>query len=480
MRKLLMGALLLSGGALVACVDEQPTPTSDLESALRENGGALPNNVPVPDGSGLFTTESTAGSIDLTNEFFQDLGTNGRRCVSCHLPTAGWTATPLQIQAVFEATKGGTRPDPLGLGAIFRTLDGAVSPLADVSTLDARRSAYKMLLTKGLIRVGIGVPDGAEFDLVAVDDPYGFAGPSQLSLFRRPLPATNLKFLSAVMWDGRETFAGKTIHYDLADQANGATQGHAQGDPLTDAQANSIADFESSLATAQIYDNHARGLTKDGAQGGPAEIISQVAYIGINDLFGDSQTGAPFNPNVFTIYDAWTNSDNSARAAVARGEALFNTRQIRITDVGGINNNPAFGSPSVVLGSCSTCHDSPNGGSHSVSVPLDIGIADGSRRTTDMPLYTLHCNAVGVAAHHCNAGDERVVTDPGRALISGHWIDIAKFKGPVLRGLASRPPYFHNGSAADLDAVVDFYNDRFGIGLSDQEHDDLVAFLKTL
>ena len=479
MRKLLMGALLVSGGALVACVDEQPTPTSDLESALRESGH-LQNNLPIPDGTGLFTTESTAGSIDMTNEFFQDLGTNGRRCVTCHLPTAGWTETPAQIRAVFEATQGGTRPDPLGLGAIFRTNDGSVSPLADISTEDARRQAFKMLLTKGLIRVGIGVPDGAEFDLVAVDDPYGYAGPSELSLFRRPLPATNLKFLSAVMWDGRETFAGKTIHYDLADQANGATQGHAQGNPLTAAQANSIADFESALATAQIYDNSARGLTKDGAQGGPDAIIAQVTYIGINDLFGDSQTGAPFNPNVFTIYDAWTNSSNSARAAVARGEALFNTRQIRITGVGGINNNPAFGSPSVVLGSCSTCHDSPNGGDHSVAIPLDIGISDGSRRTDDMPLYTLRCNAVGVAAHHCSANDERVVTDPGRALISGHWIDIAKFKGPVLRALASRPPYFHNGSAATLDDVVDFYNERFGMHLSDQEHSDLVAFLKTL
>jgi len=57
-----------------------------------------------------------------------------------------------------------------------------------------------MLLTKGLIRVGIGIPNDAEFELAAVDDPYGFASSSELSLFRRPLPSTNLKFLSTVMW----------------------------------------------------------------------------------------------------------------------------------------------------------------------------------------------------------------------------------------------------------------------------------------
>lgn len=62
-----------------------------------------------------------------------------------------------------------------------------------------------MLLSKGLIRVGIGIPSIAEFDLLAVQDPYGFASAAQLSLFRRPLPATNLGFLSTVMFDGRET-----------------------------------------------------------------------------------------------------------------------------------------------------------------------------------------------------------------------------------------------------------------------------------
>ena len=41
-------------------------------------------------------------------------------------------------------------------------------------------------------------------------------------------------------------------------------------------------------------------------------------------------------------------------------------------------------------------------------------------------------------------------------------------------------PYFHNGFAADLDAVVDFYNTRFDIKLSWQEKSDLVAFLRSL
>jgi cytochrome c peroxidase len=58
--------------------------------------------------------------------------------------------------------------------------------------------------------------------------------------------------------------------------------------------------------------------------------------------------------------------------------------------------------------------------------------------------------------------------------------DVNKFKGPILRGLASRAPYFHNGSAATLREVVEFYDTRFSIGLTPQEKADLVAFLRSL
>ena len=72
------------------------------------------------------------------------------------------------------------------------------------------------------------------------------------------------------------------------------------------------------------------------------------------------------------------------------------------------------------------------------------------------------------------------MTDPGRALISGKCADIGKTKGPILRGLAARAPYFHNGSAATLLDVVDFYDARFHIGFTDQEKQDLVNFLNAL
>jgi hypothetical protein len=451
-----------------ACTDDvDMSDTAQMLSGHRD----LPNGVPIPNPTGLTATVSTSGSIDLTNEFFQDLGTNGRRCVSCHLPTAGWSTTPAQIQLAFLATRGGAIDDGVGLGAIFRTTDGANSPDADVSTLAARRAAYSMLLTHGVIRVSMPVPADAEFELVDVQDPYGHSSAADLSMFRRPLPATNLAFLSAVMWDGRETFADQSIHYDLSDQANGATQGHAQGDPLTDDQRESIVDFESSLFTAATFDYKAGATNTRGANGGPAALSNQDFYIGINDLFGDSETHAAFDPVVFNIYDAWASSHDRDRAAVARGQAIFNTRHLSIEGVGGINDNPAFGSPAHVDGTCTTCHDSPNAGDHSTAVPLNIGIVDPARHGADFPVYTFRNKTTGATVQ---------VTDPGRAMITGKWIDMGKFKGPVLRGLAARAPYFHDGSGQTLEDVVEFYNDRFQMHLSWGDKADLVAFLRTL
>src|SRR6201995_763236 len=439
----------------------------------------LPNNVPVRDASGAFTTVSSHGSIDLNNEFFQDLGTNGGRCVRCHVPTVGWTITPHQLQATFEETDGGKFDDGLGLSAVFRTNDGANSPKADVSTKAKRRAAYSMLLDKGLVRVGLAVPANAEFDLIAVDDPYKFASAAELSLFRRPLPTTNLKFDSTVMWDGREVVPGQAVASELLTQASDAVMGHAQGNALSAAQRQSIADFELSLASAQVRDDQAGDLSDDGAKGGPSAILAQPFWVGINDNFGDSKTGAAFNQNVFTLFDSWTNAKTQkgysrtteARRAIARGQALFNGKKIAITGVSGINDEASFGKPATLMGSCSSCHDTPNGGNHSVVAPLNIGLVDASRRTKDMPLYTLRNKTTGETVQ---------VTDPGRAMVDGKWSHIGRFKGPMLRNLAPRAPYFHNGFAADLWAVVNFYNDRFHIGFTQQEKSDLVAFLRSL
>ena len=425
---------------------------------------------------GAAATLSSLGHVDATGDFFRSLGSNGRRCVSCHVPSQGWTITPRYLQQVFDATAGGACDDGRGLGAVFRPIDGAGSPTAEVATLGQRRAAYGLLLSRGTIRIDLPIPPDAEFELAAVDDPYGYAGPGHLSLFRRPPPTTNLKFLSAVMWDGRETAPGASIADDLAAQAGTAVATHAQGAALDEAARRAIVAFELSLATAQVRDAAAGDLAAVGASGGPSAIHAQPFYLGINDVLGDKMTGAAFDPAVFRIYDAWLAAHGEsdvaeARRSIARGQEIFNHRAIAIRGVGGLNDEPTLGSPEELAGTCTTCHDAPGAGNHSVSMPLDIGIADAARRSPEVPLYTLR---------NKKTGETIQVTDPGRALVDGRWDHVGRFKGPVLRGLAARAPYFHDGSAQNLDAVVDFYDGRFQLELSPAEHRDLVAFLYAL
>jgi hypothetical protein len=444
----------------------------------------LRNTDPFSDPTGTIRTFSRTGEAQVNNAFFQSLGTNGRSCASCHQASDAWTVTPAHIQQRFVASQG--------LDPIFRTNDGANCPSADVSTFAARQKAYSMLLSKGLIRVSIGVPANANFAVTGIDDPNNCAEttPAGLALFRRPLPATNLPFLSTVMWDGRESFKGQTLNFDLSDQAVGATMGHAQAAQSPSAQqVAEIVNFELGNFTAQTFDETAGNLSASGAQGGPKALANQPFFIGINDPLGGTPPGVDFNPVAFTIFDKWakangksddSNGRPSVRAAVARGQALFNTLPITISGVSGLNDLP--GVPASFKGTCTTCHNAPNVGNHSVALAINIGVTDfpalPALDISGLPVYTITCSAS--ATTPIGKGSTIQTTDPGRALITGNCADIGKTKGPILRGLAGRAPYFHNGSAATLQDVVNFYDQRFGLNLTEEQKSDLVAFLQTL
>src|SRR5262249_209195 len=154
----------------------------------------------------------------------------------------------------------------------------------DTSTLAGRRSAYSLLTSRGLIRVAIQVPANAEFEVLSVANPYGCNDTTTLSAYRRPLPSTTLRALSAVIWHGRQSTSPSTegitfatnpndLLFDLAHQAVGATMGHAQAlVPPTVQQQQQIVDFEMGLSTAQISDTNAGSLNTVGGKGGAGHL----------------------------------------------------------------------------------------------------------------------------------------------------------------------------------------------------------------
>ena len=163
-----------------------------------QNAGTPSNFLDSLNGEGVSRTLTTYPAFDLNNPFFKPLGINGRTCATCHPVSQGMTITPDYAAQIFFATQG--------LDPLFAPIDGANSPKSDMSTFAARQTSCSMLLSRGLFRIGIPMLPNAEFTLQTVDDPYGYANAQDVSCFRRPMPATNLRFLSTVMWDGRELF----------------------------------------------------------------------------------------------------------------------------------------------------------------------------------------------------------------------------------------------------------------------------------
>ena len=465
------------------------------------------------DPTGALQVINVNGRTDTNGAFFQSLGTNGRSCSTCHVADQAMSMSPPQIQERFAQTHG---RDPL-----FAAFDGANCPTGNTSGA----AAHSLLLSHGLIRIGLTVPSNAQFTVTVVHDPYGcalVAGPTGLTLstYRRPLPAVNLGFLSTVMFDGRESPAGATtslgtvstfpanLNNDLSQQAIDATTGHAQAaSPPTSEQVKDIVSFEMGLFTAQVYDRSAGDLRARGALGGARSLIEEqnAYYPGINDVLGADPFGVAFDPTSMTLFAAWEDGGNpqdngrgafsspEARGDIAAGEVLFNSAPLTISAVRGLNDNAALGNPVSFKGTCTSCHDTPNVGNHSLPLPLDIGTAHAPSRgletdpniqraiaqldEPDLPIFLVSgCSTPFSAGQPVSF----YTTDLGKGMITGLCSDLNRIKGPILRGLAGRAPYFHNGAAATLLQAVNFYNQRFSMNLTEEQKHQLVAFLNSL
>jgi cytochrome c peroxidase len=454
---------------------------------------------------GTFNLQGIPMEFNRFNDFFNSIkdnegtGGNGRTCAHCHAPQNAWSISPNAIQAAFKKTQG---KDPL-----FRPHDGANSPLANVATVAGRCAAYSMLLKYADIRITLPMPRNSTFMLTNIQDPYGYASIKQgLSLFRRPLPSTNLSFTNSVMWDGREAVidatAGFVQHKSFGNQASHATEGHAEGPPLSDAQKFNIVNFETSLFTAQIKDSSVNRLDIRSAKGGPFNLADPMI--------------APTPPVVgtggFNLFDGWKNLPpnsqvNRERLAIARGQEVFNSGNFGEFSPGGVPRH------------CTSCHSRINVGNSisqadgrpDMEIFFDVKVSDpnfiksvNSTIAAELPKYTLEftvgsagppLGSINVATGEaCTTGRCKIVTtDPGRALITGLYSDINTFRVPVLRGLAGHPPYFHNGMAKSLSDVVNHYIKIFGVTVIDkptpsvnpneltrQEVNNLVKFLEAL
>ncbi|HJR68606.1 MAG TPA: hypothetical protein VKA43_01055, partial [Gammaproteobacteria bacterium] len=246
---------------------------------------------------------------------------------------------------------------------------------------------------------------------------------------------------------------------------------------------------ERQIYAAQAWDAGAGDLT---APGGPPGFGPRNLAAAPEGVLGNNTTRF-----VFPLDTAWlarspciegaaADALHEARASIARGHDVFMFRTFFIRDSMHLNS-VGLGNP--VKRTCSTCHGMHMTGMDVANGWMDIGTtnlpwareAPQNPWTTakpELPLFKVTCRAD--LPPHPFLGRVIYTQDPGRALVSGKCNDVGAIVMQQFRGLAARAPYFANGSAATLRELVDFYDRRYDIGYSEQERQDLVAFLSAL
>jgi hypothetical protein len=484
------------------------TPAASWMAAGRT--GVLPAEATFANGEGRVGFLLTGGPIETGGHpFFASLGVNGRACVTCHQPADAMSISVSTIRERWRATGG---RDPL-----FAAIDGSNNPRLP----QALESSHSLLLNRGLFRVGLawpprpieGRPVTPQFTIDVVSDPtgvnvdsvYGFKSPNPtISVFRRPRPVANLKYvmtpdatfniktgeLTALDPETHEpvgmNLMADSRHLTLKQQAAGAYADHQQGQrQLTPRELQAIVDFEMQVYVAQADDRFGRSLVSaNGPPGlGPRAMAEDRLHILANNQ----------RDPVFRLFDAWKSPDRmepglseaerTLRASIARGSDIFLLRQFWLKDVTHINSI-GLGNP--IKRTCTTCHNAQMTGKDLAPGWVDVGTANYPTWTeppvfseqAQLPVFKITCDPA--ALPHPYLGRTIYTTDPGRALITGRCNDVGAIVMGQFRGLAARAPYFSNGSAATLRELVDFYDRRFDMKLSEIEKQDLINFLAVL
>ncbi len=454
-----------------------------------------------PNEQGAVTTLNSAGITETgAHAFFTPLGSNGRACVTCHQPADAMSISAATVQRRWQATGG---KDPL-----FAAVDGSNCP----NLPQDDRASHSLLLERGLFRVFRPWPPKAangstletEFTIEVVRDPtgcntnpvYGLHSTTPMvSVYRRPRPVTNVKFLTA-MGFAIEPKNGLPLQLDpetgvptsgnlmadardltLKTQAIEAAMTHLQAasKPAPEAIAQ-ILEFERQLHTAQSHDRWGSSLTDAGASGGPGALaVANAGYL--------QSGGEP----IWSEFASWkqlpagadprAEEQRNFRESVARGAKVFAQKTFLIWDSAGITNM-GFGNP--VRNSCSFCHNMTHTGMDVAPGQVDLGTTNEpfAKPAADLPLFKLTCRPE--SKPHPHLGRVVYTQDPGFALTTGRCRDIGKITMQQMRGLSARAPYFVNGSAQTLREIIDFYDQRYNIRYSEQEKQDLTNLLSVL
>jgi cytochrome c peroxidase len=256
-------------------------------------------------------------------------------------------------------------------------------------------------------------------------------------------------WVGGLFWDGRAN--------SLAEQAQGPPLNFLEmANPDTLTIAKKLRDLSYSALFTEVY-----GLN---ALSNPATAFNNMANA--IEAYEKTSEFSPFNSK----YDHWLRGETELSEQELRGLKLFEAED---------------------KGNCAACHPSRPAADGSLPLFTDFTYDNlGVPRNPENPFYSLQSDLNPDGFAFVDLGLGKTLNDPAQN---------GKFRVPSLRNVAVTPPYMHNGVFKTLFNVVAFYNTRdlaqwptpevsenvnmeeLGkLGLTNQELEDLVAFLGTL
>ncbi|MGH1472274.1 MAG: hypothetical protein ACRBCS_13870 [Cellvibrionaceae bacterium] len=474
----------------------------------------FPSVVSYPNATGIATTffefdHESEPFQTKDHPFFSAIGNNGRACVTCHQPADGMSLTAETAKKRWKETDG---TDPL-----FSAIDGSDCPHLP----QERESSHSLLINHGLFRIFRpwpplpvnGVEVEPQFDIEVVRDPTGCNTHSiyglnslepMVSVYRRPRPATNLKYITSVgfpfepknglplpidpltgeMVSGNITADSRV--WTLREQAIDALKSHMEySGEIDESVIEQIIVFETKIFTAQSVDFRGGDLTDAGAKGGP-EFLAKAAEGVLNSgtrlpMWDEYESWLMYlgknYDDLSNDFPALTKEQFEFRQSVARGVKFFRDVTFLVKDNAGITDM-GFGNP--VRNDCNFCHNMTRSGMDVAPGQVDLGTTNlpFSDPAPHLPLFKLTCKE-GYAPH-AHLGKTVLTSDPGFALTTGRCKDIGKITIQSMRGLAARAPYFSNGSAESIRGIVDYYARRYNITMTEQQKIDLTNLMSVL
>jgi cytochrome c peroxidase len=354
------------------------------------------------------------GALAFFDRRLHGLEANGRSCADCHMATDHFQLSPASVEARFRFLQLRRRWDPDADDPLFRPIDAD-----DFRTNGDHASDFSNLRQNGLIRVVIPLP----VNIRLIDPATNLPSNEMVADVWRAVPTVNDVRLTGP--DGVNPWArgpNETGGYQLdarmgtlQEQALGALTNHAQvRNPPPQELLDDLASFQRVLFT----NSRVRALSDAITAGTP-----------------------PPDP------------DPPLTVLEQQGKVVFQR-------------------------ACAHCHGGPGQSTTQMPVVRFHDISTQCPRPVDTVTPARFAFAACAPGLGRNARTyeitlpngtktRRTSSDPGRALLTGFvgglpaLDDWNKLDIPSLRGIRNTAPYFHNNSAATLEAVVDHYIEFF-------------------